>query len=204
MSPTVCAAELDRARRRGLVREGREIADIEANGNARTEWRSSVRVRTIRGVKKILVVAVLGGLVLALFLVLQRKGKSEAIANDPAVATAAAPNAPAQAQAPAAQATTTPAAPAASPAAAPVASDTAACTRLSELCSTSDQHVDVGQCEKELADARKMSGANNVARSEQCVADAKTCAAATGCISGGVGMGAMGEFLKGFGSALSH
>jgi hypothetical protein len=112
---------------------------------------------------------------------------------------------PAQAQAPAAQATAAPstAAPA-SPPAAPVASDTTACTRLSELCSTSDQRVNVAECEKELADARKMSGANNVARSEQCIADAKTCAAASGCISGGVGMGAMGEFLKGFGSALSH
>jgi hypothetical protein len=153
-------------------------------------------------VKKIVVVVLLGGLVLTIFLVLQGKGKSEAIANDPAAATTAAPNA--QAQAPAAQATVAPAPPAASPAAAPVTSDTDACKRLSDLCSTSDQHVDVGQCEKELADARKMSGANNVARSEQCIADAKTCAAATGCISGGVGMGAMGEFLKGFGSALSH
>ena len=54
------------------------------------------------------------------------------------------------------------------------------------------------------ADARKMAGPGNVERSEQCLADAKTCAAATGCMSGGVGMGAMGEFLKGLGGALSR
>jgi hypothetical protein len=185
----------------------RDIAGIAHIGNARTAWRSSPRMLTVRSVKKILIVVMLGGLLLAVFLFAHRKGTSEAIASDPAATTAAAvaTAAPAQAQAPAAQATAAAAttAPPSAPAA-PVASDTSACARLSELCSTSDQHVNVAECEKELADARKMSGANNVARSEQCIADAKTCAAASGCISGGVGMGAMGEFLKGFGSALSH
>jgi hypothetical protein len=163
-------------------------------------------------VKKILVVLLLGGLVLAVLLGVLRREKSDAIASDPAAATvaAAAPTAPA-ATAPAQTAAATPVAaapaptaPAATSTAAPITSDTAACTRLSELCTTSNERVDVAECEKQLADARKMSGANNVARSEQCLADAHTCAAATGCISGGVGMGAMGEYLKGFGSALSH
>jgi hypothetical protein len=166
-------------------------------------------VLTVWSVKKIIAVAVLGGLLLAVFLFASRREKDQAIASGPGTTAAAAtaPNAPAAQTAavtvPPPGTTSGPAPTAASPAP-PVASDSATCTRLSDLCSTSDQHVDVAQCEKEFADARKMSGASNVARSEQCVADAKTCAAATGCISGGVGMGAMGEFLKGFGSALSH
>jgi hypothetical protein len=83
-------------------------------------------------------------------------------------------------------------------------SDHAACVRLAELCTTSKQKVDVADCERQLADARKMSGASNVERSNVCVADATSCAAASGCVSGTVGMGAFGEFMKGFGSALSH
>jgi hypothetical protein len=43
-----------------------------------------------------------------------------------------------------------------------------------------------------------------VDRSEACLADAKTCAAASGCMSGGIGMGAAGEYLKGLGQALSR
>jgi hypothetical protein len=74
---------------------------------------------------------------------------------------------------------------------------------LVELCSTSEQKVDGAQCRSQLADARKVAGAGNVEKSERCLVEANTCAAASGCLSGGVGMGAMGEFLKGLGSALS-
>jgi hypothetical protein len=157
-------------------------------------------VLRFRNVKKILVVLLVGGLALALFLGYLRRETPANVA-----ATAAAPTTASPATAAAAQVT----APAAAPASAPPvagsgASDAAACERLADLCSTSDQKVDVSECEKQLSDAHKMAGAGNVARSEQCIADARTCAAATGCISGGVGMGAMGEFLKGFGSALSN
>jgi hypothetical protein len=140
--------------------------------------------------KKILVVVALGGLLLALFLVMQGRKTGEAN-----TASLAAPST--GLATPAGTATATAAA------AAPV-SDATACARLGELCSTSDHTMDTAQCEKQLADARKMSGEANVLRSEQCLVDAKTCAAASGCLSGGVGMGAMGEFLKGLGSALSH
>ena len=78
-----------------------------------------------------------------------------------------------------------------------------ACARLGSLCSTTDQKVDTGECEKKLADARRVSGDGNVERSESCISEAKTCAAATGCLSGGIGVGALGEYLKGLGSALS-
>jgi hypothetical protein len=83
------------------------------------------------------------------------------------------------------------------------ANDAAACQRIVELCSTSEQKVDPAECEKKFADGRKIAGSANVERSLSCVAEAKTCAAASGCVSGGVGMGAIGEFLKGLGSALS-
>jgi hypothetical protein len=150
-------------------------------------------------VKKILGVAVFGGLLLVLSFVFLGRGEKkekDGIGADPAssgglaIATAAASAAvPVVVTPPVA--------------AVPAMSDTAACAMLAELCSTSEERVDAAACEKKLADARKMSGAANVDRSEQCLATAKTCAAATGCLSGGVGMGAVGEFLKGLGSAIS-
>jgi hypothetical protein len=140
---------------------------------------------------KILVVVVLGGILLALFLVLQGRKAGEATTASVAAPSTGIANAVA----------TTPATAAAPP---PSVSDTTACARLAELCSTSDHAVDTSHCEKQLVDARKMYGEANVLRSEQCLGEAKTCAAATGCISGGMGMGAMGEFLKGLGNAMSH
>jgi len=151
-------------------------------------------------VNKILGVALIGGLLLFLVLRYATGDKKAAINPDPAAATAAASTGVAATPAlpppaPVAPATTAPAD--------VTATDTAACARLADLCSTSDQKVDAAGCLKELADARKMAGPGNVERSEQCLTDAKTCAAASGCMSGGVGMGAMGEFLKGLGGALS-
>src|SRR5262245_51272418 len=140
--------------------------------------------------KKILGVAFIGGLLVALLIVMLRREKNEIRSEEAAVATASA--------------VATTAAPVdlktASPSAARTdVSDAATCKRVAELCTTSDQKVDASDCEKKLADARKMSGSSNVERSEKCVLEANTCAAASGCISGGVGMGAMGEFLKGLG-----
>ncbi|HEY3816115.1 MAG TPA: hypothetical protein VGL81_03035 [Polyangiaceae bacterium] len=140
--------------------------------------------------KKILLVAFLGGIALVVTLWAMGRGKNDASTTaSPGATTVATP----------ATTTAVPAAP--SPA---VLGDKASCARLADLCSTSDQKVDTDECEKKLGDARKMSGGSNVDRSEVCLADAKTCAAASGCISGGIGLGATGEFLKGLGSALSH
>jgi hypothetical protein len=150
-------------------------------------------VRSFVRVKKILLVALLGGMLLAV--TLWAMGRS----NVSSASTAAPPGATTVAL----TATAIPP-PGAAPAAPSPMGDKASCARLADLCSTSDEKVDTDECEKKLADARKMSGPSNVDRSEVCLADAKSCAAASGCISGGIGMGATGEFLKGLGSALSH
>ncbi len=155
--------------------------------------------------KKILGVALIGGVLLFFVLRYATSSHGAAIGPDPAaaaatsapVASTAAMVAPPPVNTATAQATA-PAAPTSV-----VAGDVAACARLADLCSTSDQKVDATDCQKQLADARKMAGAGNVDRSEQCLTEAKTCAAASGCLSGGVGMGAMGEFLKGLGGAMS-
>ena len=164
-------------------------------------------VRAYRArVKKIFGVAIVGALLLFVVLRYAAVDKQKAaIAADPAAvsATPASTTPPP----PMTTAVATPPPPAPVVPVVPgdvVASDSAACARLADLCSTSDQKVDSAQCQKQLTDARKMAGPGNVERSEQCLADAKTCAAATGCMSGGVGMGAMGEFLKGLGGALSR
>jgi hypothetical protein len=51
-----------------LAELARDIAGIAHIGNARTAWRSSPRMLTVRSVKKILIVVMLGGLLLAVFL----------------------------------------------------------------------------------------------------------------------------------------
>ena len=152
---------------------------------------------------KILGVALVGGLLLFLVLRYGAGDKKAAINPDPAAATAAASSGVAATTAAPPPAPVAPATAAPADVAAASAADTTACARLADLCSTSDQKVDAAGCLKQLADARKMAGPGNVDRSEQCLGDAKTCAAASGCMSGGVGMGAMGEFLKGLGGALS-
>jgi 2-oxoglutarate dehydrogenase E2 component (dihydrolipoamide succinyltransferase) len=160
-------------------------------------------------VKRVFGVALVGGILLAIVLWVLGRHNPEAgrAAEGPASAAAAPGTAPATAiaaaTAAAATAAAAPTAPAATTAPAPAMSDSAACARLAELCSTADKKVDPSECEKDLADGRKLSGAAGVDRTESCLAEAKTCAAASGCVSGGIGMGAMGEFLKGLGSALS-
>jgi hypothetical protein len=156
-------------------------------------------------VKKIFGVALIGGLLLFFMLRYATSNHGAAIGPDPAAAAStSAPVATAAVTvAPPPVTTTTAQPPAPATPASALAGDVAACARLVDLCSTSDQKVDSTDCQKQLADARKMAGPGNVERSEQCLTDAKTCAAASGCLSGGVGMGAMGEFLKGLGGALS-
>jgi hypothetical protein len=154
-------------------------------------------------VNKILGVAIVGGLLLFLVLRYATGNHDAAIGPDPAAAASASVATAAATVAPPPVTATTALAPAPAAPTGSVAGDVAACARLADLCSTSDQKVDSTDCQKQLADARKMAGAGNVERSEQCLSDAKTCAAASGCLSGGVGMGAMGEFLKGLGGAMS-
>jgi hypothetical protein len=154
-------------------------------------------------VQKIFGVALIGGLLLFFVLRYATGDKKAVIDPDPAAATAAATTGVAATTAAPPPAPVVPTTPAPADVAAASAADTVACARLADLCSTSDQKVDAAGCLKQLADARKMAGPGNVDRSEQCLTDAKTCAAASGCMSGGVGMGAMGEFLKGLGGALS-
>jgi hypothetical protein len=155
-------------------------------------------------VNKILGVAIVGGLLLFLVLRYATGNHGAAIGPDPAAASASVASANvAVTIAPPPVTATSALAPAPAAPIVSVAGDVAACARLADLCSTSDQKFDSNDCQKQLTDARKMAGAGNVERSERCLSDAKTCAAASGCMSGGVGMGAMGEFLKGLGGALS-
>jgi hypothetical protein len=145
-------------------------------------------------VKKILGVAVLCGVLLAVTLWLLRRGGTDTPTAQASAASASSVAVPAPSPSP----TAIPAAAAAAP-----VSDETACGRLAELCSTSDQAIDPRECQRKLGDARRMAGGSNVERSNSCLAESHTCAAAQGCLSGGVGVGAVGEFLKGLGGALS-
>ncbi|MDB4935195.1 MAG: hypothetical protein JWP87_2167 [Labilithrix sp.] len=81
------------------------------------------------------------------------------------------------------------------------------CIKMSELCGSSDQEKSrekLDACVANLEQAKKVAGAPAVERSMACVQESNTCAAASGCMMGGVGMGALGEMMKGFGSALSR
>jgi hypothetical protein len=80
-----------------------------------------------------------------------------------------------------------------------------ACARMAALCPTNTSDTTALQrCEDDMARARKVSGDANFERSAKCLDEATSCAAASGCLAGGVGVGAVGEALKGFGTALSH
>jgi hypothetical protein len=155
-------------------------------------------------VKKIFATACICAVLLVAFLALSRRGtRTGASPDDPApvAAASAPPKAIPVAVVPTAPA---PVAAIAMQGAAPGVTDELACGNLAELCSTSDQKVDSAECQKKLADSRKLSGSGNVDRATVCIAEARTCAAATGCLSGSIGVGALGEFFKGLGSALSN
>jgi hypothetical protein len=48
-----------------------------------------------------------------------------------------------------------------------------------------------------------MSGDVPFERSRKCIEESQSCAAASGCLMGGVGVGALGEMMKGFGTAVT-
>jgi hypothetical protein len=77
-----------------------------------------------------------------------------------------------------------------------------ACQRLAELCG--DDGDGAGKCVKDIADIGKMSP-EALGKLDSCVAGAKSCVEATGCLFG-AGMGAAGgmfnDFMKGVGKSL--
>src|SRR5438128_3470991 len=77
------------------------------------------------------------------------------------------------------------------------------CVRLGELCATDPSAKDLDECIDGMKELRKMSGPSSFERSQKCIDESNSCAAASGCIMGGAGVGTLGEFLKGFGNALS-
>ena len=82
------------------------------------------------------------------------------------------------------------------------------CIKMAELCGAAGEPGSSGQkleaCVANLEHAKKVAGAPAVERSMSCVQESNSCAAATGCMMGGEGVGAIGEMMKGFGSALSR
>ena len=51
---------------------------------------------------------------------------------------------------------------------------------------------------------RKVAGDAAFEKSAKCIDESSSCAAAMGCLAGGVGMGAVGEMMKGFGTAVTR
>jgi hypothetical protein len=77
-----------------------------------------------------------------------------------------------------------------------------ACVHIGELCGGAGATDDLAQCEDGLAKARKAAGDAAVERSLRCIDESTSCAAVAGCTAGGIGVGAIGEFLRGFGKSL--
>jgi hypothetical protein len=40
-------------------------------------------------------------------------------------------------------------------------------------------------------------------KTSKCIDESRSCGAATGCMAGGIGVGTVGEIMKGFGTALT-
>jgi hypothetical protein len=77
------------------------------------------------------------------------------------------------------------------------------CVKMAELCSTDPKASDLDQCVDGMKKLRKMSGDVPFERSRKCIEESQSCAAASGCLMGGVGVGALGEMMKGFGTAVT-
>jgi hypothetical protein len=78
------------------------------------------------------------------------------------------------------------------------------CVRLQDMCPRDDaKPMTFDQCVDGMKDVRKMAGNASFEKSARCVEESESCAAATGCLMGGVGMGVMGEMMKGFGNAMT-
>jgi hypothetical protein len=77
----------------------------------------------------------------------------------------------------------------------------AACDRVVSLCQGNE--TDRRQCEQTLADLRPNVDAENAARTARCVAEARTCGEATGCMVGGAARAGAG-FLRDFTNGLTR
>lgn len=79
-----------------------------------------------------------------------------------------------------------------------------ACAKIGELCGGEKGTAkELDQCEEGFKQLRKITGEKGVDKTLTCVDDATSCMAATGCVMGGVGVGALEEMMKGFGNAMS-
>jgi hypothetical protein len=81
--------------------------------------------------------------------------------------------------------------------------ETKACAKLGDLCGQKGDAHALDQCVDGLHEARKIAGSKSVDKSLSCIQGSDTCMAATGCMMGGVGVGAMKEMVKGFADAVS-
>jgi hypothetical protein len=78
------------------------------------------------------------------------------------------------------------------------------CVRMAELCSTdAPKPADFEQCVDGMKKLRKMSGDASFEKSQKCLDESQSCAAASGCMVGGIGVGSVGEMMKGFGNAVT-
>jgi hypothetical protein len=78
-----------------------------------------------------------------------------------------------------------------------------ACTKMADLCGAEGNWKDLNECVDDMKKARKLAGDVPFERTAACIDESKSCAAAAGCWMGGVGVGAAGEMMKGFGTALT-
>jgi hypothetical protein len=76
-----------------------------------------------------------------------------------------------------------------------------ACDRVVTLCQGND--TDRRQCEQTFANLRPNVDAENAARTARCVAEARTCGEATGCMAGGAARAGAG-FLRDFTNGLTR
>jgi hypothetical protein len=79
-----------------------------------------------------------------------------------------------------------------------------ACAKMAELCG-SEKH-DVDKCEADMKDMKKSLGDESARKFDACVADAKSCPEAAGCMLGAAGSGlgdAMNKFIQGVGKGIT-
>ena len=82
--------------------------------------------------------------------------------------------------------------------------ETRACAKMAELCAPEREasSSDLDTCHNAFTDLRKVATEKDIDKSLTCIEDANTCARATGCMIGGVGVGVAKELLDGIGDAL--
>jgi hypothetical protein len=79
-----------------------------------------------------------------------------------------------------------------------------ACAKMADLCG--EKAKGAADCERDMDDMRKNMGDEPVKKFDTCIADAKSCPEAAGCLvgAGASGIGdMMNKFLKGVGNGLN-